>query len=263
MHYYNFNISDFNNSTRHLTLVERALYVDAINLYYDTELPLTTDIDVLSRRLMARTDDEKEALIGVLDEYFILDDDGFRHARCDVEINKYHSKIEANSKAGKASAAARAARKKRISTKGSPKISNKVSTGVERALSERGTDEVPTNNQETITNNQEPNKSVSLFDPENKLLKDLDLAVWKTWIEYRKKIKKPPYKTDNAALKLARYSADIQAQAVQEAMDAEWTGFFPESVKVAKETKNSMTGTYAAAKKFMDEPLPPEKKRLS
>jgi hypothetical protein len=46
-------------------------------------------------------------------------------------------------------------------------------------------------------------------------------------------------------------------------MDAEWTGFFPESVKVAKETKNSMTGTYAAAKKFMDEPLPPEKKRLS
>jgi len=262
MHYYNFNISDFNNSTRHLTLVERALYVDAINLYYDTELPLTTDIDVLSRRLMARTDDEKEALIGVLGEYFIIDDDGYRHVRCDLEIDKYQSKIEANSKAGKASAAARAARKKRRSTKDSPKTSNKSSTGVKRALNGRGTSEVPTNNQEPRTNNQEPNKNVSLIDPDYSLLKDLDLAVWETWIEYRKKIKKPPYKTDNAALKLARYPADIQAQAVQEAMDAEWTGFFPESMKVAKAKKNSMTGTYAAAKKFMDEPLPPEKKGL-
>ena len=263
MNYYPHHIGDFNNATRHLTRVERSLYRDLIELYYDTEGPLTDDLKYLSKKLIAKSDEEKQALDDVLDEFFDLQDGSYNHERCQLEVDKYHSKIEANSKAGKASAAARAARKKRRSKKDSPKISNNESTGVERALNERGTDEVPTNNQEPRTNNQEPNKSVSLFDPENKLLKDLDLAVWKTWIEYRKKIKKPPYKTDNAALKLARYPADIQAQAVQEAMDAEWTGFFPESVKVAKAKNNSMTGTYAAAKKFMDEPLPFEKKRLS
>ena len=47
MNFYKKHIGDFNNATRHLTRVERSLYSDAIELYYDTESVLTSDIKKL------------------------------------------------------------------------------------------------------------------------------------------------------------------------------------------------------------------------
>ena len=61
MHFYQKNIGDFNNATRHLTRVERSLFSDAIELYYDTEKPLTTDLKKLERLLLAQSDDEQRA----------------------------------------------------------------------------------------------------------------------------------------------------------------------------------------------------------
>ena len=52
MHYYSHNIGDFNNSTRHLTRVERSLYRDLIELYYDSEQPLQS----VDRAKLARKD---------------------------------------------------------------------------------------------------------------------------------------------------------------------------------------------------------------
>ena len=56
MNYYQHHIGDFNNATRHLTRVERSLYRDLIELYYDTEKYLTDDVDWLERKMMARTE---------------------------------------------------------------------------------------------------------------------------------------------------------------------------------------------------------------
>ena len=72
MHYYQHNIKTFNSATRHLTRVERALYRDLIEIYYDTEKPLTSNIDRLSRLVMANSNDEKESLSYVLSEFFIF-----------------------------------------------------------------------------------------------------------------------------------------------------------------------------------------------
>jgi uncharacterized protein YdaU (DUF1376 family) len=105
MNFYPHHIGDFNNSTRHLTRVERSVYRDAIELYYDTEQPLQcVDVAALERRLLCRSDDEKQALAAVLAEFFVLDDDGYTHPRCDAEIAKYRANTSAKAHAGKISA---------------------------------------------------------------------------------------------------------------------------------------------------------------
>ncbi|MFD1121854.1 YdaU family protein [Methylophilus flavus] len=152
MHFYQKNIPDFNNATRHLTRVERSLFSDAIELYYDTEKPLTKDFDRLSRLLLAHTDDEKAALRDVLTEFFLLTDEGYFNKRCNEEILKYQSFMLSKSKAGKASAEQRA---------------NKKSTGVEQVLNTTTTNYNPIpNTQYPTTNTQDPRPNGSSIEPD-------------------------------------------------------------------------------------------------
>ena len=69
MHHYPHHISDFNNSTRHLTRIERSIYRDLIELYYDTENPLPNDVELLCRKIIARTEEEREVRIPKTTEY--------------------------------------------------------------------------------------------------------------------------------------------------------------------------------------------------
>lgn len=108
MNHYPHHIGDFNSATRHLTFVERALYRELLDLYYDTERPLIADEAKLARRIVANSDELREALRVVLEEFFVLGDDGWHNDRCDREIAAYHAKQEQQSRAGRASAAKRA-----------------------------------------------------------------------------------------------------------------------------------------------------------
>ena len=61
MNYYPHHIGYFNSATRHLTRVERSLYRELIELYYDTEQASPADdFDRLARRVIAQTDKEKD-----------------------------------------------------------------------------------------------------------------------------------------------------------------------------------------------------------
>jgi uncharacterized protein YdaU (DUF1376 family) len=146
MNFYQHHIGDFNNATRHLTRVERALYRDLIELYYDTEKPLITDFEALARRILARDEQEKAALKVVLDEFFTLEFDGYHNNRCDAEIAKYHANVESKSRAGRASALAR----------------KHNSTHIEHMLDECLTNQEPlTINQEPRTINHKPDETIS------------------------------------------------------------------------------------------------------
>ena len=101
MNHYPHHIGDFNNGTRHLTRIERSIYRDLIELYYDTEAPLTSDIDALARRIIARSEEERIALVAVLEEFFTLDAGAYTHSRCDEELAKYQAFAE-NGKQGAA-----------------------------------------------------------------------------------------------------------------------------------------------------------------
>ncbi len=107
MNFYPHHIGDFNNATRHLTRIERSIYRDMIDLYYDTEGPLMLDIKALCRKLIARTDEEATAVEQVLNEFFTETEQGWHHSRCETEIDAYRASITAKSAAGKASAAKR------------------------------------------------------------------------------------------------------------------------------------------------------------
>ena len=171
MNYYQHHIGDFNNATRHLSLVERAIYRDLLDMYYDTEKPIdASNLERLARRLQCATEDQTAALKYVLEEFFTLQDGAYINNRCEREIAEFHGKRKQASEAGKASAKKRAEKKQQGPNGGSSNAeqsngdsstdvedqSNENSTNVEAALNENLTDEQPTINHKPLTINQEP-----------------------------------------------------------------------------------------------------------
>jgi uncharacterized protein YdaU (DUF1376 family) len=129
MHYYQFNIGDYVSHTRHLSPIEDIAYRRLLDAYYLSERPLNSGVTSVARQIGLR---EYEQEVGmVLQEFFVLGEQGWTSNRADKEIAHYKSKIDQASRAGKASAERR---------------SNARSTDVT-------TDVQPTNNQEPITNN--------------------------------------------------------------------------------------------------------------
>ena len=142
MNYYAHHIGDFDRATRHLTRLERSVYRDLIDVYYDTEQRLTRDQPALCRKVIARTNEEVTAVEQTLNEFFTKTSTGWYHARCEDQLESYRNSSNQKSLAGKASAAKRALKHKQAL--------NELAPGVEQTLN--GT---PTN-QEPVTKNQEP-----------------------------------------------------------------------------------------------------------
>ena len=195
MNYYPHNIGDFNNATRHLTRVERALYRDAIELYYDTESVLTKDFEKLSRRLLVVTDEEKIALKVILDEFFTEKDEGYFHDRCDLEITKYRTNTSSKARAGIASALARKGK----------------TTGVKQVLNTCTTNEQLTNNQEPIT----------IYTP------PIPISLLKDFLKVRK-AKKVGELTETAFNGIAKEAEKVNLtpiQAIEMCCSRGWAGF--------------------------------------
>jgi len=108
MHYYHHNIGDFNNATRHLTRLERSLYRDMIELYYDTEKQLPLDISIICRKIIADFNECSTVVEQLLNEFFMKTPNGWYHDRCESEIDIFNSSMSQKAAAGRASAAKRA-----------------------------------------------------------------------------------------------------------------------------------------------------------
>jgi uncharacterized protein YdaU (DUF1376 family) len=93
MNFYQHHIGDFNNATRHLSRIERSIYRDLLELYYDSEKPLTSDFDRLARRCIV-DDNDCSAMLDVLNEFFVLMEDGYHNFRADREIAAYKRMAE-------------------------------------------------------------------------------------------------------------------------------------------------------------------------
>lgn len=94
MHYYQHNIGDYRRDTMHLTLLEHGIYRQLLDCYYLSEEAIPTETEVVMRRLSARTDDERQAVKAVLQEFFKPTEKGWIHTRCDREITAYHGKAK-------------------------------------------------------------------------------------------------------------------------------------------------------------------------
>ena len=101
MHYYKFNIGDFDKSTRHLSIIERGLFRDILDLYIKDEKPVTDNLKKLERLLCVKSKAEKEALQNVLDDFFVLTDDGYYSDYCQSILNDTTDRVEASRENGK------------------------------------------------------------------------------------------------------------------------------------------------------------------
>jgi uncharacterized protein YdaU (DUF1376 family) len=90
MHYYQFNIGDYNKHTMHLSPIEDITYRRLLDMYYDTELPIPNNIPWVSRRLRIEAGIVKSVLL----EFFEPSDDGYKNHRADIEIAAYHGFLE-------------------------------------------------------------------------------------------------------------------------------------------------------------------------
>lgn len=146
MNHYPHHIGDFDRATRHLTRIERSVYRDLLDLYYDTESRLTLDIAALCRKIIARSNEESTAVEQVLNEFFEKTDTGYWNERCEIEIEAYRNHCSQKALAGKASAAKKAAARQQAI--------NGKSTAVEQPLNSVATaGNGESTNHEPLTNN--------------------------------------------------------------------------------------------------------------
>lgn len=144
MFYYNFHINDFNSETRHLSLMERAVYFELQNYYYASEKPINrNELELIFRKICINENDHKRIAMSILKEFFILKDGFYHSERMDNDIDKYKKNLDHKSAAGKRSAESRS--KQKIKLNGEI---NKCSTIVNNQ-------EPQTINQEPLINNQE------------------------------------------------------------------------------------------------------------
>lgn len=132
MNYYSFHLGDYAVHTIHLSDDEDLAYRRLIDLYYQTEKPITLDVERAARLIRKPT--QVAIVESVLNEFFQKTEDGYANKRCDIEIAKYQAKavraIAANNRRWEA----------------------------HNLKSDLKSDLKSAPNQEPITNNQEPSK---------------------------------------------------------------------------------------------------------
>ena len=158
MHYYQHNIGDFDKATRHLTRIERSVYRDLIELYYDTEFQLNADVKYLCRKILASSNEEVTAVEQALNEFFTKTNTGWYHDRCEDEIDKYKNGKSQKSVAGRASAAARQEKRQQAL--------NVRATEVEQTSNGTPTIHKPLNiKQEPLNNSKDISQQAGRFTP--------------------------------------------------------------------------------------------------
>ena len=208
MHYFQFEIKEWISNTAHLTLEEEAVYLRLINYYYDSERYIPKDIPLISRKLRISNTEITER---ILHEFFQEFDEGFIHNRCDVEITKYRAKSEQASRAGKASAVARA---------------SASLTPVQRPLNQS-----LIINQESLIINKESKKNLSI--PEG-----MNVVVWSDYLKLRNKQKKPLTETALKGLQREAEKAKLSLVDVLEiCCERGWIGFKAEWLDSKQTTK--------------------------
>jgi uncharacterized protein YdaU (DUF1376 family) len=92
VHYYQFNIADYANSTQHLEPLEDLAYRRMLDLYYMKEKPLPLDVAEIARLIRMRSHSDSIAV--VLQDFFIKTKDGFVNMTADEVLSGIYDKSE-------------------------------------------------------------------------------------------------------------------------------------------------------------------------
>lgn len=158
MHYYTFNVGDYRKDTGHLTTLEHGIYRQLLDWYYLDETPIPKETQTVIRRLRLGSDSDIQSLQNVLNDFFVLQEDGYHQGHCDTVIAKYHDNAEKNKANGKLG--------------GRPKKTQSVILGNPTETEVKG-------NHKPITNNHKPITIVNTPD-------GVSQEVWQEFIAHRK-----------------------------------------------------------------------------
>ena len=204
MHYYQFNIGDYVSSTQHLDETEDLIYRRILDVYYSKEAPLPKDVDKVARLIRMRT--HTESIKTVLQEFFILEKDGYHCLRGDKEISAFKSKSD------KARKSAEARWNKNKDLDKSKSNANALKTQSEGSAKHK-----------TLNTKQE---TLNIY-PDS-----LNQSAWQEWLKYKSAIKSK-YKTErgemtkvNELLKISNGNKELQQKIISQSIDNEWKGLF-------------------------------------
>jgi uncharacterized protein YdaU (DUF1376 family) len=188
MHYYQHHIGDYRRDTAHLSLMEHGVYRQLLDWAYLDNAPIPKETETVYRRLSAKTEEEKNAIDIVLNEFFTFDI-GYTQKRVELEKQAYERKAATARIAGKLG--------------GRPKKTEEVIFGLTEKTDGKANHKPLTTNQEPITNKpkEEKERAKALVRPD-----DVELQVWEDWVQLRKAKKAPVTET---VLKTARKEAGI------------------------------------------------------
>ena len=212
MNYVQFHLGDWLSGTALLSPTERGVYMDLLVRYYKEERPILQEECKRIARAYAPT--EQEAMQYVLQTFFTLDEDGYRHSRCDEEIEK----ARAVSDKRKRAASARWSKNGNLDAEAKQVHSKCIANGM------------LTKNQEPITNNHQIDKEINKEKPTKKTSAqkpdDISDSVWVDWVEHRKQKKAS---VSELVINGLRKEAEIAGLRLEEVMTIQvmngWQGF--------------------------------------
>lgn len=217
MNYYPFHIGDFRSGTVNMSRQTRWIYRDMIDVYYDTERPLSADLDILCDEIGADSEEERRIVEKLLRFKFVKTDSGYEHEICDKVIAEYRQKAETAKTNGKLGGRPR-------KPSGFQSGSDQVATGNLKQTELEA-------NQEPLTNNHKPVKEQKTA-PIGDLFVGIDLQVVSDFEEMRKKQRAPITQTAIKGIQREADKAGISlADALVLCVERSWRGFKADWVK--------------------------------
>lgn len=211
MHYYQFNIGDYQSHTAHLSELEDLTYRRMLDWYYLHEKPFPCDYGEIARLIRMRS--HIDCIAVVLHEFFDVTDAGWIHHRADKEIAK------AGEKSSKASQSAKARWNKK------PKENKDLSNDANALQTQSECN--ATQDTIHITQDTKKKKTTVVVAPEG-----VSIEVWKSFVEQRKKAR--AVITD---LVISQIRSEAQKigwtleQAMSECVVRGWRGFKADWIK--------------------------------
>ena len=213
LHFYKFHIGDYKSATSHLSNEEDLAYRRLLDMYYDTEQPIPLDTEWVSRRLRVGSD----CVFSVLRDFFVQQEDGWHHVRCESELENYRRLAEIARHNG-----ARGGRK----PSGFPAGSESVASGNPMETHLQANHKPLTTNHQPVRNTEPP---VGVSD-----------VVWQSFLTLRKAKKAPVTPAAVSRLEKEASKAGMSLEAALEVCCARgWTGFKAEWL--ADGTKGAQT----------------------
>lgn len=176
MNYYPFHLGDYAAHTGHLEPMEDLAYRRLLDVYYMREGALPADIQVTAKLVRLRSC--AADVESVLNEFFVLTEEGWRHQRCEHEIAKMQDKQAKARASAQASVNSRRAKAERPL--------EEQQTDVERSLPASQADvQLPTPTPTPTPVVEE--KTRKRATPPSALARpdDVEEQTWKDWLQLR------------------------------------------------------------------------------